>query len=235
MGMEPLYQTKVACVCCEAEFATSRVRPSLKRAIRSDSDFCSYFKSVNPDYYVVRVCPYCGFASTENSNQRLVDWQRNAYLERIGKHWKMNDYGGERSAADALACYKLALLTGQIIKEKDRVVAGILHHIAWLYRYEGNAEQERRFLQYALEAYIKTYQSERELMNNARLLYLIGELNRRLGHFHEAVRWFSRVIHDKSIMDSAMIRASREGWHAVRDEMSGRGAELPEEMQRIGS
>ncbi|SFA96002.1 hypothetical protein SAMN05216312_102515 [Cohnella sp. OV330] len=233
--MEPLYQTKVACVCCEAEFATSRVRPSLKRAIRSDSDFCSYFKSVNPDYYVVRVCPYCGFASTENSNQRLVDWQRNAYLERIGKHWKMNDYGGERSAADALACYKLALLTGQIIKEKDRVVAGILHHIAWLYRYEGNAEQERRFLQYALEAYIKTYQSERELMNNARLLYLIGELNRRLGHFHEAVRWFSRVIHDKSIMDSAMIRASREGWHAVRDEMSGRGAELPEEMQRIGS
>jgi len=233
--MEPLYQTKLVCVCCEAEFVTSRVRPSLKRAIRSDTDFCAYFKSVNPDYYVVRVCPFCGFASTENSNARLVDWQRSAYLERVGKHWRMRDFGGERSAEDALACYKLALLCAQIIKEKDRVMAGILHHIAWLYRYEGNAEQERRFLQYALEAYIKTYQSERELMSNARLLYLIGELNRRIGNFNEAVRWFGRVVHDKSIMDSAMIRASREGWQAIRDEMTGKGAELPPEMQRIGS
>lgn len=233
--MDPLYQTKVACVCCEAEYSTSRVRPSLKRAIRSDSDFCAYFSSVNPDYYVVRVCPYCGFASTENSNARLVEWQRKAYLDRIGQHWTKRDYGGERSGADALACYKLALLTAETIKDKDRVVAGILHHIAWLYRYEGNAEQELRFLGYALDAYVRTYESERDLVNNARLLYLIGELNRRLGRFHEAVRWFSRVVHDKSIMDAAMIRASREGWQAVRDEMTGRGAELPEEMQRLGS
>lgn len=233
--MEPLYQTKIACVCCEAEFTTSRVRPSLKRAVRSDSDFCSYFKSINPDYYVVRVCPYCGFASTENSSARLVDWQRSAYLERVGRHWRMHDYGGERSREDALACYKLALLTAETIKDKDRIVAGILHHIAWLYRYEGNVEQEKRFLAYALEAYVLTYQSERDLMNNARILYLIGELNRRLGRFHEAVRWFSRVIHDKSIVDSAMIRASREGWQAIREEMTGGGEELPEEMQRIGS
>ncbi len=31
--------------------------------------------------------------------------------------------------------YQLALLTAQTIGEHKRVVAGLLHHIAWLFRY----------------------------------------------------------------------------------------------------
>lgn len=233
--MEPLYQSKVACACCEQSYQTSRVRPSLKRAIRSDSDFCSYFKSVNPDFYVVRVCPSCGFASTESFAERLTDKQKEDYYERIGKVWKPRSYGGERTQDEAMACYKLALLTAQTVGEKERVVAGLLHHIAWLYRYEGNKELEQRFLGFALDAYIRVYQTERDMLNNARLLYLIGELNRRVGHYHEAVRWFSRVIHDKNIVDASMIRAAREQWQALREEMTGNGLELPEEMRQNGA
>ncbi|WP_155986940.1 DUF2225 domain-containing protein, partial [Paenibacillus durus] len=70
--LEPLYSIKVNCGNCEREFVTSRVRPSLKRAVRRDADFCSYYKEENPDYYVVRVCPFCGFASTENSVSKLA-------------------------------------------------------------------------------------------------------------------------------------------------------------------
>ena len=62
-------------------------------------------------------------------------------------------------------------------------------------------------------------------------MYLIGELNRRLGNYNDAVRWFARVINDKSIEDAGMIRASREMWQAIREEMTGKGEELPEEMK----
>ncbi len=233
--MEPLFQIKVTCICCEQSFQTSRVRPSLKRAVRADTDFCSYFKTVNPDYYVVRVCPYCGFASTENFSETINEKQKAIYYDKMGSHWKNRDYGGERSAQDALECYKLSLLTAQSIGEKDRVVAALLHHIAWLYRYDGKKEQEDRFLQFALDAYVRVYETASDTTSPARLMYLIGELNKRLGNYHEAVRWFGRVIHDKKIVDAAMIRASREQWQGIREEMTGQGLELPEEMVENGA
>jgi len=230
--MDPLYQIKVKCSCCESEFKTSRVRPSLKKASRSDTDFCSYFNNINPDYYVVRVCPYCGFASTENFANSLNARQKADYLEKIGKYWKMKDYGTARTEQEALECYKLSLLTAQTVGESIRLVAGLLHHIAWIYRYQKNEEQEKRFLAFALDAYIKVFETERDAISNARLMYLIGELHRRLGQYHEAVRWFGRVINDKKIMDASMIRASREMWQLIREDMTGKGQELPEEMKQ---
>ncbi len=97
-------------------------------------------------------------------------------------------------------------------------------------RYKGDEKQEQRFLKYCLESYIKVYELEGVGANNARLLYLIGELNRRIGAFNEAVRWFSRVINDKNIIDAAMIRASREQWGVLREQMLARKLELPSEM-----
>jgi len=233
--MEPLFQIKVTCICCEQSFQTSRVRPSLKKAVKTDTDFCSYFKTINPDFYVVRVCPYCGFASTENFTERINEKQKADYYAKMGSHWNQRDYGGERNADEAMESYKLSLLSAQSIGEKDRVIAALLHHIAWLYRYEGKKEQENRFLQFALDAYVRVYETESASFSNARLMYLIGELNKRLGNYHEAVRWFGRVIQDKKIVDAAMIRASREQWQSIREEMTGQGMELPEEMAESGA
>ncbi|WP_256759769.1 DUF2225 domain-containing protein [Cohnella sp. WQ 127256] len=233
--MEPLFQITIKCICCEESFNTSRVRPSLKKAMKSDTDFCSYYKVINPDFYVVRVCPMCGFSTTENFAEHINDKQRAAYYEKIGSHWQYRDYGMERSAAEAMECYKLSLLTAQAVGEKDRVIAALLHHIAWLNRYEGKQQQEDRFIKFALDAYIRVYETERDSVSNARLMYLIGELNRRLGEKNEAVRWFSRVINDKKIVDASMIRAAREQWQYMREEMTGRGEQLPEEMLESSS
>lgn len=233
--MEPLYQIKVQCLCCESNYQTSRVRPSLKKAYKTDSDFCSYYKTVNPDYYVVKICPFCGFAATENFKDKLSDKQKAAYYEKLGNQWKHRDYGMERGEVEAMECYKLSLLTAQAIGEKDRVIAALLHHIAWLYRYNGQKVQEDRFLKFALDSYVRVYETETDSLSNARLMFLIGDLNRRMGEFHEAVRWFGRVIQDKKIVDAAMIRASREQWQNIREEMNGKGIELPEEMQQSGS
>ncbi|MDO3410980.1 DUF2225 domain-containing protein [Saccharibacillus sp. CPCC 101409] len=232
MEIDPLFQITTACVCCEKTFQTSRVRPSFKHAVRRDADFCAYYKNENPDFYVVRVCPHCGFASTENSAAKLSDPQRKAFEEKVGAASKKKDYGGKRSLEDALDTYKLALICAQVVRDKERIIASLLHHIAWLYRYGKNEEQERRFIGYARDSYVRVYETENAGPSDARLMYLIGELCRRLDEFNEAVRWFSRVIHDQRIMDAAMIRASREQWATLREDMLARKMELPEEMQQ---
>jgi len=230
--LEPLYKTKVKCACCDHDFQTSRLRSSFKKAIRTDSDFCAHYKDdVNPDFYVVRVCPYCGFASTENSKTNLNPRQKDDYHRKIGSNWSTRDYGNKRTWEQALETYKLALLCAQIVGESERVIAGLLHHIAWLYRYKDNKEQEDRFLRHSLESYIRVYETEGGALNNARLMYLIGELHRRLEEYNDAVKWFGRVINDRSIVDAAMIRASREQWQALREEMLAKKHELPEEMR----
>lgn len=235
-AVDPLYQIQVQCVCCERTFRTSRVRPSFKISAGRDADFCIHYKdpSINPDYYVVRVCPYCGFASTENSKTRLTEKHKAEIREKITKHWSGKDYGGKRNWEDALDVYKLSLLCAQIVGESERVIAGLLHHIAWLYRYKGDAEQEKRFLKYAKEAYVKVYEREADAVNNARLMFIIGELSRRLKEYQDAVKWFNRVINDRNIMDSAMIQASREQWRQTREDMLADQLELPDEMKEPG-
>ncbi|SDE01684.1 hypothetical protein SAMN02799630_04403 [Paenibacillus sp. UNCCL117] len=231
--VEPLFQAKVQCPQCEAEFKSSRVRPSFKKSVKSDTDFCLHYKDVNPDYYVVRICPHCGFAGTENSKNKLTPIQKKLFQQKIGAQWTYKDFGGERRWEDALYAYKLALICAQTVNEKARLTASLLHQIAWLYRSKGDAEQESRFLQYALEEYIRAFETEAGEMNNARLMYLIGELHRRLDQFNEAVKWFSRVVNDKRIMDAGMIRACREQWQAVREEMEERKLQLSEDIQEM--
>jgi uncharacterized protein (DUF2225 family) len=226
--VDPLFQIDAKCINCEQKFKTSRVRPSFKKVSKRDTDFCSHYKDVNPDYYVVRVCPYCGFAATEHFSERMNEEQKRIFYEKITSRWSKKDYGKERDWESALHTYKLALLCAQIKKESDRVIAGLLHHISWLYRYKGNVEQEERFLTYTLEAYIRVYEQEGDDVNNAKLMYLIGELNRRLRNYNEAVRWFARVINDKKIMDAGMIRACREQWAQMREDMKAEGIEIEE-------
>ncbi|WP_223067599.1 DUF2225 domain-containing protein [Paenibacillus caui] len=231
MQLEPLYSTNVTCILCEQTFATSRVRPSFKRAIRSDADFCGYYSSENPDYYVVKVCPHCGFAFTENFGERINKKQRSEFDKALGSRLLPRDYSGHRDWETALESYKLALLCAQAINEKETIIASLLHHIAWLYRYKGNEEQEQRFLKYSLEAYIRVFEYEGLGAGDARLMYLIGELHRRTGNFPEAVRWYSRVINDQKIVDAAMISASRAQWGVLREQMLEAKHELPEEMK----
>jgi len=227
--VEPLFQIEIECMCCGHVYRTSRVRPSFRKSMGTDTDFYMRYKQINPDYYVVRVCPSCGFAVTENFSPKLSPVQKQLFEEKVRANWKPKDYGGERTWSDALETYKLALLTAQIKEESDRIVASLLHHIAWLYREKGDWEQEKRFLAHALDEYIKVYELEGVDVNNARLMYLIGELHRRLGHYREAVKWFSRVVNDKKIMDAAMIRASREQWARTREEMLAAQMEVQDE------
>ncbi|CAH1209674.1 hypothetical protein PAECIP111891_03380 [Paenibacillus allorhizoplanae] len=230
--VEPLYEISVTCTYCTNTFKSKKVRPSFKKASKSDSDFCLHYKDVNPNYYVVRICPFCGYAHTENFSDKWTAGERAVFHEKVAQNWSMRDYCRERTWEDSLQCFKLALLSAQIKNEKSRVIAGLLHHLAWLYRVKGDWEQEERFLSFALDAYVNVFETEGMDINNAKLMYLMGELNRRLKRFTDAVKWFSRIINDRKIMDAGMIRASREQWVTTREDMLAMRLELPDEMKQ---
>ncbi|OCT16650.1 hypothetical protein A8709_08220 [Paenibacillus pectinilyticus] len=230
--VEPLYEISVTCTYCTNTYKSKKVRPSFKKATKSDSDFCLHYNEINPDYYVVRICPFCGYAHTENFSESWSPAQRAVFQEKVALNWSMRDYCRERTWEDSLHCFKLALLCAQIKNEKSRVVAGLLHHLAWLYRSKGDKEQEERFLSFALDAYVNVFETEGMDLNNARLMYLMGELNRRLKRFPDAIKWFSRIINDRKIMDAGMIRASREQWITTREDMLALRLELPDEMKQ---
>ena len=217
--LEPLYESTADCPCCETTFPITRVRPSFKNPSSSDTDFCGYYnKGVNPDYYVIRICQYCGFSFSENGyDHKLTDEQKVLYYNEVGKHWNNQNFLGPRTPEVALVAFKRALMIGQLLSIADTVIAGYLHHIAWIYRFMKNEQEEQRFLTFALERYVAVYEKELGSDKNARLLYLIGELNKRVGNYSEAVKWFSRVVNDKTIVDAGMIRASREQWREISE------------------
>jgi uncharacterized protein (DUF2225 family) len=102
-----------------------------------------------------------------------------------------------------------------------------------MYRVKGDTEQEKRFLEFALESYTRVFEREPGEVSNARLMYLLGELNRRLKNYNVAVKWFARVVNDKSILDSGMIRACRDMWAETRQNMQDDKVEMTEDIGEL--
>src|SRR5690606_35617694 len=104
--VDALYTIEIKCMMCEITFKTPKVRPSFKKTINKDSDFCGYYKDINPEYYVVRVCPFCGFSSTENFSTKMTNEQKQEFHEKIGTNCANKDYNIIRSWDDAMQTYK---------------------------------------------------------------------------------------------------------------------------------
>lgn len=220
--MSPLYDKSVICLYCKHEFKTKKVRSRFVRPIKTDSDFCQYFESneQNPILYFINVCPECGFSFSENTTPYFPPGTRELIHAQITSKWNKLNFCGERTINQGIQAYKLALLSSTLKKEKHIICAGICLRLAWLYRLTGDQEQEQRFLRLALSEYLDSYtEGDYEKANSSELnvLYLIGELNRRLGNYYEAIRFFSRVVnHPDRDFDPKYVKLAREQWQATK-------------------
>lgn len=175
----------------------TKVRSKHVRLISQDEDFCPHYEGINPIFYEAWVCSHCGYAAHSTVFSEATVHDGRLVLEKITPKWTSRPFTGERNIGQALDAYKIVLYNLQVRGAAPSEFAKVCLRIAWLYRYSGEWVNEHRFLTYAYDYYQKAYTGEHLGGNKPdeyTLMFIIGELARRLGFNDDALTWFGRII-----------------------------------------
>lgn len=192
-----LYDAKITCPVCSNTFNARCVKSSAIRRQKSDSDFFIRYSLINPYFYEVYLCNACGYAAMKQDFDKIRDSQIELVQKKISRKWKGRKYPDIYDVDIAIERYKLSLLNSVIIEAKSSRKALNCLRTAWMYRLNKDEDNEQTFLKQALEGFSDAYMNEDFPicgMDKFTTMYLIGELNRRIGSLDEANIWFSRLI-----------------------------------------
>ena len=192
-----LFDKQVICPVCNAHFKAKTVKSKSPRVISKDSDFFIRYSVANPYFYDVLICNSCGYAAMRSDFENIKLHKKELVFSNVTPKWKPREYPDILDEKLAIERYKLALLNAMLLDLPDSTKGMISLKIAWMNRLLDNSAQETLFLKQALEgfnnAYIKEIFPIYGLQRDS-LMYLLGELNRKLGNYQDALLWFSRTI-----------------------------------------
>jgi uncharacterized protein (DUF2225 family) len=223
-ALESYYDKSITCPLCENTYKTRKIRTRFSNPSQIDSDFCPHYKDekTNPLYYLVNVCTQCGFSFTDQFSDHLSEEAKEKIFYSISRAWKTLDFTQYRGKKQAVDSYKLAIYCAEFKLEKPEVLAGLCLRLAWIFRQSNEYVQEERFLRLALKKYEEAYiqnTSFDENMSEMKMLFIIGELHRRLGNHQDAIRNFTKVINHKNKEDDKkMVKLAREQWMEMREQ-----------------
>jgi uncharacterized protein len=221
--LKPLYDKEVKCPICANSYTTKKVRSRFIRVEKTESDFFTHYKEMrlNPTIYEASVCPKCGYAFSDAFSRNFPPGTIERIKAQITVNWKERCFSGERTIEEAIDVYKLAILSASLKEEKNVVIAGLCLKLSWLCRMIEDGIQEQRFMKLSLERYKNSFIESDYVgtqLTEMRLIYLIGELSRRVGNCEEAVKNFSKVIHHKNrSLESRLVEMAREQWYLIRE------------------
>lgn len=217
------YDKELTCPMCEHTFTSKKLRSRSIRVEKIENDFYTVYKNPlhNPTLYEVFVCETCGYAFTDQFHHKVTENIKERFMKKVTASWVPRSYGGERTYEEAIVTYKLALISGKITEQKLIVMAGICLRLSWLYRYLENEEEEKKFLKHAAKYYESSYiegDFKGTSMTEIRLLFLLGELNRKLEKTDKAIIYFSEVIqHKDRHLEPSIVDRAREQWQLIRE------------------
>lgn len=192
-----IYDKEVTCPVCESVFKARTVKTASYKMIKKDSDFFIRYDLINPYFYDVWICNNCGYGAVKQDFLKIKSYEIKLVNEKIRPRWNSKQYGNVYNIDIAIERYKLALLNYVLIESKSSKKAMTCLKIAWMYRVKEDSENELVFLKEALEGFTNAYSTEDTPfygIDNFTLMYLLGELNRKLGNIDSALSWFSKVI-----------------------------------------
>lgn len=188
---------EISCPVCDNSFRTPAVKVNAPRVVSRDSDLFIRYSVINPYLYEVWLCPNCGYASLKTDFDKIREFQIKLVKERITPKWVNREYDIPFNEKIAIERYKLALLNTLIIEGKSSTKAMLCLKIAWMYRLLMDDVNEKNFIKQALVAFNDTFTNEKLPaygLDRFSIMFLIGELYRRIGEDTLALRWFSEVI-----------------------------------------
>lgn len=219
--IEPLYDKNCICLLCETPFITKKIRSRFVKVVSYDSDFAPNYAEWNPLLYYIKVCPGCGFSFSDDTSAQLSQEIKLKLIEKVCNHWVPRSYSMERSVEQAIVTYKLAAYCATLKEEKQIQLASLYIRIAWLYRSSQNMTQENRFMDLALESYRNSFETgdfKTSKVSELRLLFIMGELSRRLGLLEPAKQYFSKVIEmQRQTTEKNIVNMAKEGWQQIKE------------------
>lgn len=218
---DSLYTKKVTCPICSRQFSSMKAKINSCKVEKKDEDFCTHYEDLNPMYYEIFVCPFCGYAASESSFGNLTEAEKKILSDAFAGRMVGRSFCTQRSLEDAIAACKLAIYTAELREAKASVLAGLCLKLAWFYRFAGDKKEEV-FLSYALKNYLEAFNKE-ELpignLNEISIMYLLGELSRRLGRYNDAVVWFGKAVASPERGENPRIeKLAREQWILAKEQ-----------------
>lgn len=228
----PLWNKKLSCPFCNGEFETTRLRASVIRIKEKHSDFGTVYEGYSPYLYSITACPHCSVAARNEEFEKFLPAYEPKLMEvsrrlKAGKHDTHDAFTlGELSVEQAVKRHELAIAMHKWRAHSDSgELAGLWMHVAWMYRAAGDPARERPALEAAAAAYQEYYEKGNKLpekLGEPGILYLIGEINRRMGKAREARQYFSRALQSKELDAFPNIEhLVREGMLTAKEEMQG--------------
>lgn len=219
--LDTLFSVEKKCPICQETFPVTRVRSRLVM-MRQDSDFCSYYKDINPYYYKVWMCPHCGYAAQDNYFEDISP----VAAERIQRFFADRnvkiDLSGTRSREQAIVSHQLAIVCAELAAVPASRLAGLHMRLGWLYREARLAEQEQATLLKAIDYYEYVLDHENMPvgpMTELTIMYLIGDLLRRTNQSEKALLYLNKVVSNpKARQEKRIADLARDAWQDVRAE-----------------
>lgn len=239
MTTNQFYQKEHYCPVCLSLFNREAVRYSSAYMQTMESDFHIIYSNKSPLHYAVAVCPVCNFAAPNSVfkgklPQNIVDSLARALLVMYPEKTNLC---GKRTLSEALKSWQMAIQSGQLRKASSGEMGGIFLGAAWMSRELNNPNLESTYLRQALAAYNDAYNSEPMpigKMDELTVTYLIGELNRRIGSYKEAIGWFNRLLNDRKIKKNPRLeKMTREQWQQASSDYKSTKKEGLEETVEI--
>lgn len=197
-----LYDKTYSCPVCNRSFKARSVKIGKIRLVGKDTDLMPFYENINPLFYDVAICPYCGYGAMISYFDKLRSYQAELILKNITPKFKPKAYPNIYDVDIAIERFKYSLLICAVKNAKSSEKAYNCLKLSWMYRLKNDSENELRFLEFALIGFKEAFEKESFPicnMDQHTLMYLIGEIARRLGKNDEALLWFGKVIVSRSV------------------------------------
>lgn len=215
-----IYSVARECPVCNTKIQITKVRNKLTNT-KQDTDFCMYYKELNPYYYVVAVCPFCGYAANEVNFTDISSKDAEKIKELLKGTTCSVDYSGERTVAQGIAALKLALYYSNELNHQASRKAGLYLRLAWLYRELGDAEFEKVAMQEALDYYELALAKEDfpiGNMSDTATEYLVAILKLRTGDEENGRVFLSKLIAShKAKQEKRIYELAQNVWNDLKE------------------
>lgn len=180
------------CPMCGHVFRTSSVKGYT--TVGRETDLCPKFPGRQSDgsrliQHSITMCPVCSFASREDfTDLDLAFDERSNIEDRLQEDGLLKVF---RTSPPPWLAFHAAEVCGQERGYRARDLGDICLRASWVCRKEKEQPFESTFQLRTVRYFLRALEHEglygRELSVTT---YLVGELNRRLGHHREALNWY---------------------------------------------